>query len=97
MTRIRKINRVLSVFTVATLFIAAQPHAEEVWEMELRAQLLAEKSCELTLISDLKIGGTEGQETLQGRAHCSNGKAFDFARNDPTAQFQFRSCEVREC
>lgn len=92
-----RLKQHIIIFACATALLAVQTQAEEVWEAELRVQLMDKMSCELTLISDLKAEDSEGQVLLKGRAHCADGRAFDFARRDPTADFNLTSCEVQTC
>lgn len=70
---------------------------ETPWAGELRAQIAGKTGCEIKFLTNIREKGAEGARQLTGRAHCTDGRSFDFERTEPSWDFTFSSCAVESC
>lgn len=88
-------KRIVLLFTIAALTIAADDKAA--WEVQLEAQLLEEKQCDMLYITDPRTLELGGETTVSGRAHCQDGRSFDFSRLRASDPFELADCEPQVC
>ncbi len=78
-----------------------QPGAQEtfdsVWLEKLNKQLMDEQDCEVAFYVRLNEGELGGRKTMEARAQCEDGRAFDASRVEPEATFTIRACDVQTC
>lgn len=67
------------------------------WLEPLTNQLAAERGCTLKLISRVKEFHLAGEPVVEGRAHCEDGRNFEFARRKKHQVFEFKICEPTYC
>ena len=68
-----------------------------VWELNLRDQLLAEKQCNLNYLTGVKIQKLGIIESVEARAHCMNGQAYDVRSLGGVERFEIHSCGMSVC
>ncbi|GAB4240057.1 MAG: hypothetical protein Kow0032_27490 [Methyloligellaceae bacterium] len=86
--------------TVLLLLLAgpwAAAQEEEVWQMLLREQLLSEKSCTLNYTTNIRKFELGGEQRVDARAHCNDGRMFDVSWQPATERFEIRDCEPTAC
>ncbi len=79
---------------------ASQPlSAEEIpaWQLALQGQLLAEKQCNLNYLTNLKVQQLGAITSIEARAHCVNGQAYDVRSMSGTNKFDIRECGITVC
>ena len=67
------------------------------WRLALQAQLLAERQCNLNYMTNLKVQELGAITSIQGRAHCMNGEAYDVRSMEGGNQFDIRECGITIC
>ena len=67
------------------------------WEDALKNQLMKQEQCQLSHFTNLKISGPKNQETIIGRAHCTDGRAFDVSSQKDTGKFDLHACGPVAC
>lgn len=67
------------------------------WRILLRQQLLSEKQCDLHIVSQLRDFELGGEQKIEGRAVCADGREFTFSRPQPHMKFDLRLCEPAFC
>ncbi len=88
-------KRVLVVIAALTMVPANAQEPE--WQAELLAQLDQEKNCELLYVTNTRESELGGERTVSGRAHCADGRNFDFSRLKPYLTFDIKACEPVVC
>jgi len=88
-------KRAVLLFAIAALTIAAEDKTK--WEQELQAQLLEEKQCDMQYITGPRTLELGGDTTISGRAHCNDGRSFDFSRLRADDPFELADCEPQVC
>lgn len=99
-SRCRFARAVGAAHAIALSWVAILPQsslAQQDWEARLRQQLLEEQRCELTFLSRVREFELAGERVVEGRAHCTDGRAFDIARKGQGAVFTLRLCGPVEC
>ena len=91
----KSVTRVILATAAGALLLAASDSQE--WEQQLVAQLLEDERCELTYTSNTRSLELGGDRSVSGRAHCSDGRSFDFSRLRPGDKFTLAACEVVSC
>lgn len=87
----------IALALILSLSASAVPAEEAAWQVDLREQLLAEKSCELNYLTDSKTYELLGKTTVEARAHCKDKRAYDAIRSGNDKSFKLKSCEVVTC
>lgn len=82
---------------VAALTVLPANAQEPEWQADLQAQLQQEKNCELLYVTNSRESELGGERTVSGRAHCADGRNFDFARLKPYLSFEIKACEPVVC
>lgn len=80
--------------------MASQPlRAEEIpaWQLALQSQLLAEKQCNLNYMTNVKVQELGAITSIEARAHCVNGQAYDVRSMSGTNKFDIRECGITIC
>ena len=67
------------------------------WKLALQDQLLAEKQCNLNYLTNVKVQELGAITSVQARAHCVNGQAFDVRSMSGTNKFDIRECGITIC
>jgi hypothetical protein len=67
------------------------------WEHALRSQLLAEQQCNLNYLTNVKIQDLGTVQSIEARAHCMNGQAFDVKSLHGTTRFKIEQCGITVC
>jgi hypothetical protein len=75
---------------------SALPQTEK-WETDLATQLQSEHKCTLNYLTSTRNFILLGRETLETKAHCIDGRAFDATRSDDPKQFDIKKCSPDEC
>jgi hypothetical protein len=89
---------ITAVFLLGLFQVPAEgQHKDPLWMTQLKAQLVEQQSCDLNYTTNAferEVGGTI---MIEGRAHCRDGRAFDFSRNAPNSKFRIKNCEPVVC
>ena len=88
-------KRVIFIVMIAMLTIAASEEPD--WRLELREQIETQEECDLLYITNFRERELGGDTATSGRAHCRDGRNFDFARLKPYLSFEFKACEIQVC
>ena len=67
------------------------------WQLALQRQLLSEKQCNLNYLTNLKIQTLGAIKSIEARAHCMNGEAYDVNSMHGTHTFEIRECGITIC
>lgn len=89
-----------SAMLVLAISMASQPlRAEEIpaWQLALQSQLLAEKQCNLNYMTNVKVQELGAITSIEARAHCVNGQAYDVRSMSGTNKFDIRECGMTVC
>ena len=68
-----------------------------VWEHALRAQLLHEHQCNLNYLTNVKVQDLGAVKSVEARAHCVNGQAFDVHSLKGSTKFKIEECGMSIC
>jgi hypothetical protein len=73
--------------------------AEEIpaWQLALQNQLLAEKQCNMNYMTNVKVQELGAITSIEARAHCVNGQAYDVRSISGTNKFDIRECGITVC
>lgn len=88
-----------AIFALA-ITAAIQPLlAEDIpaWQLALQSQLLAEKQCNLNYMTNVKVQELGAITSIEARAHCVNGQAYDVRSLSGTNKFDIRECGITVC
>lgn len=88
-------KRAVLILAIAALTVAAEDQAK--WEPALEAQLRDERQCELNYVTNTRSLELGGETTVSGRAHCHDGRSFDFSRLRAKDPFKLADCEPQVC
>ena len=93
-----KIAGTVTAFLVAIIIMSssALPQTEK-WETDLATQLQSERKCTLNYLTSKRNFLLLGRETLETKAHCVDGRAFDATRSGDQKQFEIKKCSPVEC
>lgn len=67
------------------------------WQLTLQRQLLNEKQCNLNYLTNVKVQTLGAIESIEARAHCMNGVAYDVQSMHGTPMFEIRECGITIC
>ncbi len=67
------------------------------WQLALQQQLLSEKQCNLNYLTNVNVQTLGAIESIQARAHCMNGSAYDVQSMHGTHMFEIRECGMTVC
>ncbi len=67
------------------------------WQLALQRQLLNEKQCNLNYLTNVNIQTLGAIESIEARAHCMNGQAYDVQSMHGTHLFEIRECRITIC
>ena len=95
-------KQLITTGAILALAIAAasQPLlAEDIpaWQLALQSQLLAEKQCNLNYLTNVKVQELGAITSVEARAHCVNGQAYDVRSLRGTNKFDIRECGMTIC
>lgn len=95
-------KHLIAIAAMIALLVSAtsQPVlADEIpaWQLALQGQLLAEKQCNLNYLTNLKVQQLGAITSIEARAHCVNGQAFDVRSMSGTNKFDIRECGITVC
>jgi hypothetical protein len=82
---------------VCVLLSGAAAQAEGEWQFLLQFQLALDERCQIEYVTNLHEAEVGGVATVSGRAVCTDGRAFDFARLHPLEAFDIKICEIESC
>ncbi len=88
---------IAAVTVLAALSVFPVGAEEPEWQADLLAQLEREKNCEMLYVTNTRESELGGERTVSGRAHCADGRNFDFARLKPYLSFELKACEPVVC
>lgn len=88
-------KRAILIFAVAALALGAE--GAEKWKLQLQAQLRDQQQCELLYVTNQRSLELGGEKTVSGRAHCQDGRGFDFSRLKAEQPFALAACEIQAC
>jgi hypothetical protein len=77
--------------------LAATAEDPPAWELSLRVQLLAEQQCNLNYLTNVKVQQLGSIQSIEARAHCMNGQAFDVRSLKGQDRFDIKECGVSVC
>lgn len=83
----------LSLLTAATAFAQKTP----VWRLELETQLIKEIQCDMLYATNAFETKRHNKTQVSGRAHCRDGRRFDFSRMEGDVKFKFKNCDPVVC
>ena len=63
----------------------------------LRAQLLHEHQCNLNYLTNVKVQDLGAVKSVEARAHCVNGQAFDVHSLKGSTKFKIEECGMSIC
>lgn len=70
---------------------------EEPWKTELGLQVMKWRFCELVYTTNSKVEMKDKVRIITGRAHCNDGRSFDFEGKGELPEFKFVSCQPVRC
>ncbi len=91
---------ILGVLFALALSATGQPLLAEdmpAWQIALQGQLLAEKQCNLNYLTNVKVQELGAITSIEARAHCINGQAYDVRSMSGTTKFDIRECGMTVC
>ena len=91
---------ILGALFALALSAASQPLLAEdmpAWQIALQGQLLAEKQCNLNYLTNVKVQQLGAITSIEARAHCINGQAYDVRSMSGTTRFDIRECGMTVC
>ena len=91
---------ILGALFALALSAASQPLLAEdmpAWQIALQGQLLAEKQCNLNYLTNVKVQELGAITSVEARAHCINGQAYDVRSMSGTTKFDIRECGMSVC
>jgi hypothetical protein len=71
--------------------------AMEPWEQVLSQQLGQEQKCILTSTYNVQEWPLGDATVLSGKAHCYDGREFDFSQKKSHLKFDIKACEPTVC
>ena len=80
---------------VGGIFPVGIVHAD--WQSDLQRQLEREYNCEIAFLSHLEVRKVDGREVVFVRANCTDKRAFEARRDDPSKPFKIEACDVQAC
>ena len=86
-----------SFVLVTVLTLVPADTREPEWQLDLEMQLLEQKQCEMLYVTRPRESELGGERTVSGRAHCADGRNFDFSRLRSYQPFEFKDCEPVIC
>ena len=89
------VNRILGLMVIAAITMGAQE--EPLWKLELKLQLEDDMKCDMLYTTNERALELGGETSLSGRAHCQDGRAFDYARLKQQDRFKFTDCQPQVC
>jgi 23S rRNA-/tRNA-specific pseudouridylate synthase len=84
---------IISLLTTGALLAAETPE----WEKALQDQLMRQQQCQLTYLTNLKTFEQPGHKSVEARAHCTDGRAFDIDNREDPRKFNIRACGPVVC
>lgn len=91
---------ILGALFALALSAASQPLLAEdmpAWQIALQGQLLAEKQCNLNYLTNVKVQELGAITSIEARAHCINGQAYDVRSMSGTTKFDIKECGMSVC
>lgn len=88
-------KRMFCIVMIAMLSVAAAEEPD--WRLELREQIETQENCDVLYITNFRESELGGDTATSGRAHCRDGRNFDFARLKPYLSFEFQACIIQVC
>ncbi len=88
---------VLVGLAFATMINTVSAEDSPEWQLALQRQLLNEKQCNLNYLTNVKIQTLGAIESIEARAHCMNGEAYDVKSMHGTHMFEIRACGITIC
>lgn len=70
---------------------------DDTWRTVLVQQLQGERQCKLDHIVAVRQFKLAGEDVVEGRARCSDGREFDFSRAKLHLKFELRLCQPAVC
>ena len=89
------VNRILGLMVIAAITMGAQE--EPLWKLELKLQLEDDMKCDMLYTTNERALELGGETSLSGRAHCHDGRAFDYARLKQQDRFKLTDCQPQVC
>ena len=88
-----------ALFALALSAISQPLLAEDMpaWQIALQGQLLAEKQCNLNYLTNVKVQELGAITSIEARAHCINGQAYDVRSMSGTTKFDIKECGMSVC
>ena len=95
-------KQLIAASAIFAFAITAANHplmAEDIpaWQLALQNQLLAEKQCNLNYLTNVKVQELGAITSVEARAHCINGQAYDVRSLSGTHKFDIRECGITIC
>jgi len=88
---------VLLGLALATMIKTVSADDTAAWQLALQRQLLSEKQCNLNYLTNVKTQTLGAIESIEARAHCMNGQAYDVQSMHGTHMFEIRECGITIC
>lgn len=91
----------LTGFVIMLFFLLVHPAKvfgeEKAWHIVLNQQLLAEKDCKVNFLTNIREFKLAGENVLEARAHCVDGRSFDASRKKKHLKFELKMCQPTIC
>jgi hypothetical protein len=87
----------LAIAMLATPMAAAAQDQPPPWRDALDRQLMKEQQCRVMYLTNVKEREDGGRATVELRAHCEDGRAFDAKRLDRGLKFDIEECGPVVC
>ena len=84
---------IISLLATGTLLAAETPE----WEKALQVQLMRQEQCQLTYLTNVKTFEQMGYTSVEARAHCADGRAFDIDNREDPEKFNIHACGPTVC
>lgn len=76
---------------------AAAQSKDPAWIDQLKTEIAADKSCDVTLFVNIRESELAGRRLYEARVQCADGRMFDASRQEPDEHFQFQACDIQVC
>jgi hypothetical protein len=87
----------LAALILPALSSTAAADEPPAWEHALRSQLLVEKQCNLNYLTNVQVQQLGAVKSIEARAHCMNGQAYDVRSLKGSDKFDIKECGISIC
>ena len=85
------------IVVLACMITDAVAEGTPKWQLALQQQLQNEHQCELNYLTNLKVQTLGAIRSIEARAHCMDGEAYDIRSLHGSDMFEIRACGMTIC